>query len=284
MSTEMVTTVYKTDDLSIFKVLEGNRDIQDARLKKIKISIEKNGYIHCPIIVNEKMEVIDGQGRLEALRQLGMPVEFIVYEGLGVKDCVVLNVNSTNWSLLDYIESYAERGYRSYQYLLHLIKKYNELNAPICISAISEHFNSGKNNSSAKIKNGEFTCSGEQYERADRVLEYFMRFLKTIKNFPKGDIRFISSAIMFTYMLDDVDKEKLINKFERYYGMDDIPKFIDVDGALKVLTMIYNRRNQQNKIYFEVEYDKYQIRKSKAYATRWSKGYAKQQEMQYQTN
>lgn len=65
--------VYVTDKYSIFRRLSGNRDVKEARVKKIMRSIEKVGYIPNPIIVNENMEVVDGQGRLEAVKRLGLP-------------------------------------------------------------------------------------------------------------------------------------------------------------------------------------------------------------------
>lgn len=268
MATEIIGKVYKTDDLSIFKTLEGNRSIEKAREKKIRESIVNNGYIHCPIIVNEKMEVIDGQGRLEALKKLGLPAEYIVFEGMTIKECIALNIYQTGWSLMDYIESFADRGNRSYRFLLHLITKYKELSNIICLNAITG--TTGNNSGVMKrIKSGEFECTGEQYEKADELLEYAMRFLKTIKNFSKGAIPYICTAIMFAYQLEDVDREKLVDKFEKYYGMDDIPQFIDVNGALKILTAIYNRRNVKDKIYFEVEYDKYLSGKYTWYASKW---------------
>lgn len=268
MAIETIGNVFMTDDLSIFKTLEGNRSIEKAREKKICDSIQKNGYIHCPIIVNEKMEVIDGQGRLEALKKLGLPAEYIVFEGMTIKDCIALNIYQTGWSLMDYIESFADRGNRSYRFLLHLITKYKDLNNVICINAITG--TTGNNSRIMKlIKSGEFECTGEQYEKADELLEYTMRFLKTIKNFNKGAITYICTAIMFAYQLEDVDRDKLVDKFEKYYGMDDIPQYIDVNGALKILTTIYNRRNTKDKIYFEVEYDKFLTGKYTWYANKW---------------
>ena len=270
MGIEVIGNVYKTDDLSIFKALEGNREVEDGRKRKICDSIEKHGYIHCPIIVNEKMEVIDGLGRLEALKKLGLPAEYIVFEGLTIDECIALNIYQTGWSMMDYIESFAERGDRSYKFLLHLIKKYKDINSGICINAITGTI--GNNNRIMKrIKAGEFECTGEQYEKADELLEYTMRFLKTIKNFNKGTINYICSAIMFAYQLEEVDREKLVDKFEKYYGMDDIPQFIDINGALKILTSIYNRRNTKDKIYFEVEYDKLLSGKYTWYASKWGK-------------
>lgn len=92
-----ISKVCITDNYGMFKRLEGNRDIADSRCKKIIKSIQTNGYIHSPIIVNENMEVIDGQGRLKALETLGLPVEYIVFPGMSIKECIALNVYQTGW-------------------------------------------------------------------------------------------------------------------------------------------------------------------------------------------
>lgn len=268
MADKVVASVYSTMDYSAFKLLDGNRSIEKGRVKKIHDSIERNGYIHSPIIVNEKMEIIDGQGRFEALKKLGLPVEYMVFNGLTINDCIVLNVYHTDWSITDYIESHADRGNMNYKFLMHLMSKYKELGLTVVINAITG--TSGNNGRIMRgIKSGEFQCSGEQYERADELLGYVMRFLKTIKNYNKGPIPYICLAIMFAYQLEDVDRTKLADKFELYYGMADVPQFIDVDGALKNLTLIYNRRNRTDKVYFEIEYDKYLSGKYAWYANKW---------------
>lgn len=268
MTDQVVTSVYVTKDYDKFKVLDGNRSIEKSRVKKIHDSIVRNGYIHSPIIVNEKMEIIDGQGRFEALKKLELPVEYMVFDGLTINDCIVLNVYHTDWSIMDYIESHADRGNMNYKFLLHLLSKYKELGLTVVINAITG--TSGNNGRIMRgIKSGEFQCSGEQYERADELLGYVMRFLKTIKNYNKGPIPYICLAIMFAYQLEDVDSNKLADKFELYYGMADVPQFIDVDGALKNLTLIYNRRNRSDKVYFEIEYDKYLSGKYAWYANKW---------------
>lgn len=51
--------------------------------------------------------------------------------------------------------------------------------------------------------------------------------------------------------------------------MDDVPQFNDINGALKILTTVYNRRNTKDKMYFEVEYDKYLSGKYTWYAKKW---------------
>ena len=84
---EKINTVNRTTDYSLFKRLEGNRNVLEIRVKRITASIKKVGWIQNPVIVNEKMEVIEGQGRLEALKRLGMPVDYIIVPGIGLDEC-----------------------------------------------------------------------------------------------------------------------------------------------------------------------------------------------------
>ena len=62
--------IHSTNDLSVFKILEGNRNINLANVERLVKSIEENGFLQMPIIVNENYEVIDGQHRLMAAKKL----------------------------------------------------------------------------------------------------------------------------------------------------------------------------------------------------------------------
>ena len=75
--------VYETTDYEQFGKLKGNRNINEAQVIGIRNSIEKIGYQPVPILVNERLEVIDGQHRLEAARTLGIPIYFIIQKGAG---------------------------------------------------------------------------------------------------------------------------------------------------------------------------------------------------------
>ena len=61
-----VNKVYKTTDLSIFKSIDGNRVPNLQHIKRLAQSINVYGMKCNPILVNEQMEVIDGQHRLAA--------------------------------------------------------------------------------------------------------------------------------------------------------------------------------------------------------------------------
>lgn len=102
-----VNKVYKTSDLSIFKSLDGNRDVIQSHLKRLSASMSKN-RLFSPIIVNEKYEVIDGQHRLMSAKINNTEIEYIIVNGYGLKEVQILNANSKNWSSDDYMNGYCD--------------------------------------------------------------------------------------------------------------------------------------------------------------------------------
>ena len=77
--------IHVTSDYDQFTYLVGNRDIVNKHVKSLSTEID-NRDLEIPIIVNEKMEVCDGQHRLEAYKALDLPVHYIIKEGLTLGD------------------------------------------------------------------------------------------------------------------------------------------------------------------------------------------------------
>lgn len=205
--------VYTTNDYSIFKRLPGNRDIPESRISKIVESIQSIGWVHNPIIVNEKMEVIDGQGRLTALQRLKMPVEYVVAPGAGNKECIYMNMNMVNWKLPDFVKSYAEQGNENYQRLLSLMERYANGNLNIISTALYRI-------SKAKlrdIKEGTLQLTEEQYKAAIPRLEYIKPLLDKLdpKKLP-GSMIMLMQTLVYYYDYEEVDKERLLYSVEKY--------------------------------------------------------------------
>ena len=210
---ETAYNVYVTKDYSIFRRLVGNRDIPESRISKIVESIQTIGWIHNPIIVNEKMEVIDGQGRLTALQRLKMPVEYIVAEGAGNKECIYMNMNMVNWKLPDFIKSYAEQGNENYQRLLGLMEKYANGNLDIISTAVYRVSKSKHRD----IKQGILQLTEEQAKAAIPRLEYIKPILEKIdeKKLP-GSIVTLMQTLIYYFDYPEVDKERLAYSVEKY--------------------------------------------------------------------
>lgn len=110
---KQVNLVLMTEDYSLFSNLDGNRNINQSNLKALKRSME-NELLQIPIIVNENLQIIDGQHRFHACKELKKPIYYIIVKGYGLSQVHKLNAISRKWSFDDYLDGYANLGYEDY--------------------------------------------------------------------------------------------------------------------------------------------------------------------------
>ena len=115
--------VFQTKDYGVFKRLNGNRIIDKTNLKNILESIKSNN-LEIPIIVNEKMEICEGQHRFECKNQLNLPVDFIIKAGYGLKETRILNSHSKDWTPYNYMTSWCDEGFGHYLLYRTFFEKY----------------------------------------------------------------------------------------------------------------------------------------------------------------
>jgi len=114
----------KTKNYGMFRIHTGNRFVDPNHVKRIKKSILERNLLHVnPIIVNDRMEVLDGQHRLEAAKELEVEIHYIKQIG-GLETIHLLNTNARNWSLRDYVLSYISMGSNDYIELLDFSDKW----------------------------------------------------------------------------------------------------------------------------------------------------------------
>ena len=260
---KIVGYIYESHDYNSFKRMEGNRDVTAARVRKIRTSIENHGYILSPVGVNEKKEVVDGQGRNGACEELGLPIYYYIIPGATQAECVALNAYGDKWGITDYIKSYAEMGIDDYKNLLKLCELYNKLTLKVIIYAVV-----GKDNANDDIKGGRFKCSRDEFLKADRVLQKCMQLRKYISKIP-GMQSCIYQALIFAILHCDLDEDRLFRCIEaRANGFERIGT---IKEALEKLSEIYNHKCRTERIYLYTEYDKFNRAKFPWYASKWSK-------------
>ena len=120
---ETVNRVRKTHNYNMFGAVDGNRTISQTHVRALKKSISKE-HIPTPIIVNNKYEIIDGQHRVEAIKQLGKPVYFVVIDDLAVNDVKRLNTIGRNWTVRDFMNLYIKEGNKNYMVYRDFMDKY----------------------------------------------------------------------------------------------------------------------------------------------------------------
>ena len=158
-----VNRVYRTNDLSIFKIIEGNRVPNPQHIKRLKSSILINGMLCNPILVNEKMEVIDGQHRLLASKESNSFIYYIILQGYSLSQVHTLNLNQKNWTKKDFMEGYADMGIESYIKLKEFVKNNPDFTFADCISLCSNTVGSNVGPDNRLRKNGELKNRSEVF-------------------------------------------------------------------------------------------------------------------------
>ena len=123
------TAIQETNDYSIFKFLPHNRPVVHSHVIRLAGSMSERPHLRParPVLVNELMQVIDGQHRLKASELNGQSVYFMVVEGLTIDDARLLNALQRTWSLLDYAYSYASSKVPAY---VQFVKTYEARELP----------------------------------------------------------------------------------------------------------------------------------------------------------
>lgn len=241
--------IYITFNYEIFKKLEGNRDLRVV--EKIKKSIKEVGYILSPICVNENMEVIDGQNRLQALKELGLPVYYYICKGIGIKEAIQLNLGRQNWRPIDYARAYALRGNENYKRLLDLMKLTTFISlgemACLCRGIIA-----GSGIGSTIITNGSFECDQKRMLEVSCRIEELEELKEPIKCI-EGYERTIITGISWLMDVEGIKKDRLKDVIAKKYPL--LHPVMTPRRFLEDISDIYNKSlRKEDRLYFDAIY------------------------------
>ena len=116
--------VHTTTDYFLFKPIDGNRNKNLLHINRLKKSMSDN-YLFTVIIVNQNYEIIDGQHRFDVIKELKLPLNYIVCKDYGLNEVHILNQNSKTWNSDDYLTGYCNLGYDDYLNYASFKDKYN---------------------------------------------------------------------------------------------------------------------------------------------------------------
>lgn len=126
----------KTKDYQMFIFREDNREkINATHVKKLIESIKSRNLLELrPILVNEKFEIIDGQHRLLAAKELGVDIYYKIEKGLDTAEIMTMNLTKP-WIAGDYLNYYCKNGYQDYIKLKDFMRK-NGINLRVALTMI----------------------------------------------------------------------------------------------------------------------------------------------------
>lgn len=247
--------IYTTTDYDLFVFPDWNRDVSNARVVKMVESISKVGWLPQPVLVNENFEVIDGQSRVKALQALGKPVEFCIQKGIGRIECQMMNLFQKNWTIKNFIDSYAADGNEDYVWLREMLVRYKDLTSSI-VQAIA--VGKGKvysRDSAAVIQEGRFSLNGLEKAQAEKTMFFLSRFVETVEYLGGRKDKFYI-AMMFLYGLHGIDTERLCTVVNNA-KYDGLVACATAEGWLQQIEDLYNRKLSKTKrVDFIHEYKK----------------------------
>ena len=237
-----------TENYDMFKKIGGNRKLNKANYAKIVKSMKEEQLI-IPIVVNEKYEIIDGQHRYTACKDLGKPVYFYMVRGYGLNQVKRANIASSNWKKENYLDMFVAENNEVYKEFEEIKERY-DLN----ISNLLKIFAIVQEKQNARVgyefENGTFTLDGKME---------VLRFLTALEDF--NFFKFYKSnnfLIAFTrlYFKSEYDHDKMKTKLITH--RNSLEKRSTSDEYLVLLcNRIYSFGVTKNPIYYSSESKKF---------------------------
>jgi hypothetical protein len=229
--------IQQTEEYNLFKRIAGNRTINKAQVSKLFESFGNHPELAsaAPILVNEQMQIVDGQHRLEALKKLGIPVTYVMIEGLGMRDVQILNSATKTWTPLDYAKSYSEMGYTDYDVYLQFRKKYH-LSHNILMSYLSaspDESMRGHTNTIHSFRSGGFKAA--DIKRANTLCQ---QLIDMQQYYNRGDSRAFALAFKIAASHPQYDHARMLAKTAEHPDyLKDSPY---AEDYMRQLEKIYN--------------------------------------------
>lgn len=239
LTTDKTDKVYETSDYKIFKSLPGNRIKGTGHVNQLRLHMENTGNLtnHFPIVVNEKMQVIDGQHRLEALKQLKWSVCYRIQEGLTIDTVRQINAAQKNWSYMDYATSYADLGNSEYKWFIKLSEQfgfgYSIIAAYSGITGVMRGTSGSITRHYHLFKQGEFKPT-----YAKDVIEVYLEQYKEVSEATKHHNRAFALAMLKIMRVPEYDQDRMLNKIK--VMNKELTAFANITDYLRQIEDIYN--------------------------------------------
>lgn len=232
--------IQKTTEYNKFIFREDNREkIDQGHVNKLINSITARNMLELkPILVNEKMEVIDGQHRLLAAQKLGVPIFYQIEKSLDSGEMMLMNICKT-WTVGDIFNYYLKNDYEQYKKLSQFMKQ-NNLTLLIALNILGGR----KHKFYEDFKLGNFMFDSEIYAADLTICWETINYIQAINR----NSKFIESARFWKALLKLVrNKDFNPDKWMKNVGLL-VHRFTILatsNDYLKLFYQIYNYKNKE---------------------------------------
>lgn len=234
--------ILSTKDYSIFKMVNFNRNKNKNHIRSVKEIITKENLLHLhPIIVNEHMEVIDGQHRLAAAIELGIDI-FYIQDTVSYEHILNSNLFQKKMSLDDVVKFYSMKdGIKDYLEF----KEYAELLSLSPKSLIGLLFGTVSIPMIGFIKSGKFKMPPKK-DMVDNLIFSFCKFKeftheKKISPFTMFSSANFTIAFRNLILISSYNENVFFSKLEQRWF--DLKPQLNSKEWTRLLISIYNWKN-----------------------------------------
>ena len=215
MDKEHHLTMYETKDYNKFSYLPFNRNVVPRHVEKLKGKFKGNNkQAKAPITVNSNFEIIDGQHRYNAIKDLKQPLFFMVDDEFRDFDIVDKNANQQGWLAQDYLKFFSEKGYEDYQKLEQLC-----IDTGLSVSILLDWIAGQAYYLQKRFKEGEFKFNfteqdQENYKIAMDIIDMWGRQGHATSRYRR--CARLHRALRKFLATDGLDKQSFINNMEKH--------------------------------------------------------------------
>lgn len=247
IDTALDLRVHVTTDYNKFSFIDGNRTVRKANLKKLLESMSEEQLI-IPIIVNEKLQIIDGQHRFISAKELKKPIYFIVNHGYGIEQVKRANTVGENWTNDDFLSTYVAEYNEDY-IKINELKKEKGLQIGIILKIIASFQNHSYPLVVTRFQNGELKVNKN---REWSGILFFCEQLEMFSEYKNYKTNSFINAFLKLYQHEDYNP-KVMEKQAKWIGNFQ-PKGNTSEVILdEFCRSVYSYRLGSNKIYYDTK-------------------------------
>jgi|TARA_R100000008_G_C3535511_1_gene141754 hypothetical protein len=226
---------FGTKNYTMFNLVPGNRSISESHVEHLieKIKGGENFLVYSPIMVDEKMRVLDGQHRLLAAKAAGVHIWYNIVKGKINLDTIArINENQRKWSPNNFVHMYASMGNAHYKAFEQFYRGYK--------LSVSTGLLLFGNQTMTSLRNGtlEVTDILRSEELADALIDVqkFVPFAKYNR---------FANAFKRVFENQNYNHKRMLSKLEQ--RKHTIKKLTTVPDYIRLLEGIYNDKLSDTK-------------------------------------
>jgi len=218
-------------------------------------SIRENNYLHLhPIIVDSNFNVIDGQHRLQAAKELNLPIYFFQEDNISERHVMTANTAQSSWTVDDIINFFAVRDRLPAYIRLQEIMTSTNLKPKGVFGLIFGICNTKLLDT---IKRGNFKLPSDQTQINEIISNYqkFIEFVEQRRIKPRSMFSnsYFTQAFRLLVLNETFEINLFIKKLENKWF--ELRPQMSAQDYFNQLIGIYNWHNKGSKIEEEVSWE-----------------------------